>query len=269
MGGRYICFNSNCYLAGAVNAAGERDRADTLFGEALETAHAQGDPYLITRTLDSMALTAFHRGDGPAMMRLTRDGVFWSRKFGEPRLVATALNNAAATALINEDHATARALLEEALALNRQGANADQKTTCLSNLGEIALRQGDYESARGYYGQSLKLLWRLGQRPVIQITLNSLGTLAAAQGRPERAARLWGAGEGAREVLGLSLVLAPTERADYERQVSETRALLGEEGFAVAWAQGRAMTLEQAVAFALEEEANGGSEPGKTAAPSP
>ena|SRR3989442_10196329 len=48
--------------------------------------------------------------------------------------------------------------------------------------------------------------------------------------------------------------LDPNERAEYERHAASARAALGEEAFAAAWAEGRAMPLERAVRVALEEK---------------
>jgi hypothetical protein len=45
----------------------------------------------------------------------------------------------------------------------------------------------------------------------------------------------------------------PVDRGDYERDVALARAQLGEEAFVIAWATGQAMSLEQAIAYALEE----------------
>jgi hypothetical protein len=44
------------------------------------------------------------------------------------------------------------------------------------------------------------------------------------------------------------------DRAENERYVMATRATLGAEAFAAAWAEGETMTLEQAIAFVLEED---------------
>ena len=77
--------------------------------------------------------------------------------------------------------------------------------------------------------------------------------MAAGQRQPERAARLFGAAEGLREVMGAPL--PPADRAGRDRSVAAVRSALGEEAFAAAWAEGRAMSLEAAVAFALAEEA--------------
>jgi hypothetical protein len=43
------------------------------------------------------------------------------------------------------------------------------------------------------------------------------------------------------------------DRDDYERDIALARAQLGEEAFTAAWATGQAMSLEQAIAYALEE----------------
>jgi DNA-binding NarL/FixJ family response regulator len=60
------------------------------------------------------------------------------------------------------------------------------------------------------------------------------------------AVRLWGAVEVLREAAGIPL--SPIERADYERAIAAARTRLGEQAFAAAWAEGRAMTPEQALA---------------------
>ena len=80
--------------------------------------------------------------------------------------------------------------------------------------------------------------------------LGSFATLAAATGLPERAARLFGAVEAAREVR--DFMLWRPHRSELERAVSATRAQFDELAFARAWADGRAMTPEQAIAYALE-----------------
>jgi hypothetical protein len=49
--------------------------------------------------------------------------------------------------------------------------------------------------------------------------------------------------------------LPPVDRTWYEREVAAIRAVLGEEAFADAWTEGRAMSWEAAVACALEATA--------------
>jgi hypothetical protein len=46
--------------------------------------------------------------------------------------------------------------------------------------------------------------------------------------------------------------MMPTERPEYDREVNDLRANMDEAAFAKAWAEGRALTMEQAIALALE-----------------
>jgi hypothetical protein len=75
-----------------------------------------------------------------------------------------------------------------------------------------------------------------------------IAEVACAKGQYEIAARLFGAAEMLRENLGL---YPPTDRAHYDRSVASTRAALSKAPFAAAWAEGRALTLEQAIEYAL------------------
>jgi hypothetical protein len=74
---------------------------------------------------------------------------------------------------------------------------------------------------------------------------------SAAASQPEKAARVFGAAEALREAIGAPV--PPVERPDYDRAVAAARARLGEVAFSSGWAEGRAMTLEQAMSYALKE----------------
>jgi class 3 adenylate cyclase len=85
----------------------------------------------------------------------------------------------------------------------------------------------------------------------VAVFLEGLAREAGVWGQAERAARLFGAAASLREALGTPR--PPSEREDYEAHVTETGAQLGPQAFAEAWIEGAAMTLEQALAYALEE----------------
>ena len=81
-------------------------------------------------------------------------------------------------------------------------------------------------------------------------SLEYLARVAGGLGQPERAARLFGAAEALREAIGAPL--PPSGRDDHEREVAAARAHLDEHAFVQALAEGQAMSLEQAIAYALE-----------------
>jgi AMMECR1 domain-containing protein len=68
---------------------------------------------------------------------------------------------------------------------------------------------------------------------------------------PARAARLLGAAEALRGAIGL--FRTPRDEEANARLIATVRAALGEERFAASWEEGRAMSLEQAIEYALEE----------------
>jgi len=78
-----------------------------------------------------------------------------------------------------------------------------------------------------------------------------LGRQVAAKGQPELAARLFGVSESILQDLGASL--QPADKIEIDRYLDDIRTQLDERTFEKAWAEGRAMSLEDAVALALDE----------------
>jgi DNA-binding CsgD family transcriptional regulator len=110
----------------------------------------------------------------------------------------------------------------------------------------VVAAQGEVEKARALYQQSLTHLREIDNKEFIPACLEGWASVVTAQGEPGWAARLWGAAEALREAIGTPL--PPVERADYERATTAACTHLGEEAFTTAWAKGRTMTPEQALA---------------------
>lgn len=90
----------------------------------------------------------------------------------------------------------------------------------------------------------------MGAKSLLPPWLERLAALAGSQGQAERAARLWGAAAALREVLGAPL--HPAERLELEETMGQVRAAIGDEAWRIAWEDGRAMSPEEAMAYALE-----------------
>jgi hypothetical protein len=76
--------------------------------------------------------------------------------------------------------------------------------------------------------------------------------VAAARGEAHRAVCLLAASELLYSNMGFSLFMNPHQSAWFKRHLAAARTQLGEEDFAAAWLEGRAMTEEQALNYALE-----------------
>jgi hypothetical protein len=81
--------------------------------------------------------------------------------------------------------------------------------------------------------------------------IETLGHVAAARDLPEWAAKLWGAADAWREAN--SVPLPPVDRQQRERMAVETGQQIDEATWSATWEEGRTMSLEQAIAYALEE----------------
>jgi tetratricopeptide (TPR) repeat protein len=148
-------------------------------------------------------------------------------------------------ARLGGDHTQAAALHEEAVALGHELGAKAIISEALQNFGDVVQDQGDYERALALYQESLALAWPLAFKQNIAWCLIGLGGVAGALGQAECAARLLSAGETLFDTIGLSLVVWPEVRADYDRFVAAARDQLDESTFTAAWAQGRTMSLEQ------------------------
>jgi predicted ATPase len=123
-----------------------------------------------------------------------------------------------------------------------------------SNLAEVARRQGDITAARSYAERALRTVRELGYTVWAVSCLQILAWVADQMGDGERAARLLGASVAEAERQG---ILGYLEKPEFLAVQSSTRALLGEEGWEVAVAAGKALSLAEAVSEALGDANEG------------
>jgi hypothetical protein len=110
--------------------------------------------------------------------------------------------------------------------------------------------KGDIARAKILLQASLTLSQTLGYKEGVAEALESLGAVAGGQGRSERALRLWASAEALYEAIGKTY--SPTDDPRNERTLRTLRVQLSDGAFAAAWAAGRALPLEQAIAEALD-----------------
>jgi tetratricopeptide (TPR) repeat protein len=115
----------------------------------------------------------------------------------------------------------------------------------------IAYRRGDNMLAAPLFRQHLETLYALRDTWILAYNLTWLATIAVAEGHFQRAARLFGAAEAMREATG-AMIQFPPDRELYQQQVARVRAQLDPESFELLWAEGRAMSLFEAVTYAAQ-----------------
>jgi non-specific serine/threonine protein kinase len=157
-------------------------------------------------------------------------------------------------ALARGDLERSVALWEETLALYREAEDALGIVMSLTNIGLLTLAQGNYERSAPLLREGLCLARELDHKTFIQYCTIGLASVAVFQSHPVRGARLWGAAEGMRETYGAHFSHAGRAAIDYEGRLAVARSQLEEAAWTAAWAEGRAMGLERAVEYALEQE---------------
>lgn len=117
--------------------------------------------------------------------------------------------------------------------------------------GNLAMRAGDVTTARARYAASLAQQrgWRAAARTLH--ALAGLAVVAGAEGDADRALRLAGAQAALGEAAGFRL--PEPEQVALDRAVAAAQATLGERTAAAVWAEGQALSLEEAIAVALQE----------------
>jgi hypothetical protein len=119
--------------------------------------------------------------------------------------------------------------------------------------------QGDSVQAGKLYRQALHIRRSIARRlandavhiDAIWHALECLGGVALDQGLPLQAARLFGAASRLHDMVGVPR-FEDVHRI-HECDVERTEQTLGEERFATAWGKGHAMSLEEAVALAIDD----------------
>jgi DNA-binding NarL/FixJ family response regulator len=140
------------------------------------------------------------------------------------------------------------------LALSWEVGERQTITAALYTLATLAQAEREYEQARDLFEEGLKLSAELGNEADVAHCLEGLASIAGAEGSIVRAARLWGAEETLLEKFEAAVYIYVPDRSLRQSQIAAARAQLGEEAFAAAWAEGRTMSSEQAIEYALEQQ---------------
>ncbi len=230
---------------------GDYASARTLYEASLGIFRELGDKWGIAGSLSNLGNIAFHQGDFASARTLYEESLGIRRELGDKKGIAGSLNNLGNVAQSQGDFASARPLYEESLGIDQALGDKRGIACSLGNLGNVAYSQGDYASARTLYEECLKIFRELGDKQGIAESLEAFASLAFKEETAECASRLWGSASALREEIGSPM--SPNEREKQERELVAMRETLGEEAFAAAYEDGRAIILEQAIAYALGE----------------
>jgi predicted ATPase/DNA-binding SARP family transcriptional activator/DNA-binding CsgD family transcriptional regulator len=230
---------------------GDWERAEALLEEGLALARESGSIRYTCNALSTLSYMAASRGDLERAKALGEESLAIAREAGDTTAAAFASQHLAITAMLGGDYERAQTLFEATLEMTRITGNREGQTISLNNLGLVALCQGDYARAAKLSSESLRLSEELMEHQVVTWSLDALAGVCGQRGYIGKAARLWGAAEALREASGFSQ--PPDDKKVLEPFLDAARSRLEEADFQAAWEDGRAMTEEQAIGYALSE----------------
>ncbi|GHO72016.1 hypothetical protein KSC_109080 [Ktedonobacter sp. SOSP1-52] len=225
------------------------DAAKPLFRRALEISRDLGDRLQMAWALALLGYTMLR--ERSAAMPLVEESLALFRELSHQPGMAQALNIMGEIARFSGDDDLARHAYEECLAVSQQTGETRRIVFMYNNLTYIALHEGEAGRARDLGRQGLQLARAINNRLQIATDLALLAGAVGTLGQPQQAARLLGASERILERLGA--FHQPNDKREIDGIIAAVRAQLDEETFQATWAQGRELTLEQAVAQALDE----------------
>jgi predicted ATPase/transcriptional regulator with XRE-family HTH domain len=274
---------------------GDSASARSIYEETLLLAREGGDRDLEARTLNNMGVMVRDaEGNYASARSLQEQSLAIIREIREMHSAIVVLNNLGGIDQIEGDFASAHARHEEALAIAGEIGDKTGIARSLYWLGDLAyfeekyplartfyeqalaaqtalgdnwyipwslrmlgctaLRLGEYDKAAALLRESLTFCVEQGIRVFIFLTTSALAGVAGARGEALRAARLFGASEAMWQAAGGKVY--GNYVAEMESDVAAARAQLDEESWQNGWQEGRAMSMEEAIEYALEEVLN-------------
>jgi tetratricopeptide (TPR) repeat protein len=184
-------------------------------------------------------------------MQVLEEAVEIYRDRGDDWGAAHCLTHLAVVPLRRGDYSQAARYAEEALELTRRTGDRLAGNISLYLLAQAAWGSGEYERAARYFRDALELTFEVADRTNAAYCMQGLAAVAGAHGEPRRAARLLGAAEALLEAAGGHLY-ALMDHELRQRVADAARERLGERAWTAALDEGRAMSFEEAVAYARD-----------------
>jgi predicted ATPase/class 3 adenylate cyclase len=231
---------------------GDLDHGAAAAEEALAVDRAAGDEEGAAKSMGLLANIVAFRGDLTSARALYEEQAELARRRGHRRELALTLYDLGHVARLQGDPQTAGERFEESLAIFRDLEDVAGQAGALQSLVEVAFEKGDIERAFSLLRVSTELFQATRHISGLINSLDSHAGLLAEVGEAEAACRLWGAYQARNEELGRDAG-HPLEDASRDESLDAVRKALGDAAFERAWTAGVAMTLDEALTFALAQ----------------
>lgn len=240
-------------LLGYCQLRESRPAASDLLREGLQLAREIHENWLLALCLHLVGQDEFYRGNLPKGRALVEESLNLIRVLGDHMIQCDVLGMLGEMADAEQDYPRALRLYEESLAIARQIDDKDSIANIMFDMGRTCHMSGDIDRAEGLFRETLQISHRVGKKSTLLQAMSGLGVVALVRGDSVRAIRLFQFSESFFDNLHKKIFLDPMDRGWYEQHRAAAQAQLGEEMVSAIWKEGRFMTVEQAVNYALEK----------------
>lgn len=228
----------------------DNKEAERFFQESLTISRETGDKATTVLSLTGLARVALREGNYANVKARSEEARTLARGMGDEFRESRPLHMLAAATKMEGDLPGAQQLYEESLALARKLGDDAMVSVELDNLGSVALHQGNIGLAKDRYRQAGELFYKMRSMYSLPYLPLHFSMVALEEGKLERAVKLLGASEVLFESGGMAP--DPDESVERDRVVSSLRKSVDQTKFDSLWAEGRHLTLDQAVQYSLE-----------------
>lgn len=242
---------STRYLGQIADIEEDIDRSIDLQKEALQRFEDLGDVYNTAHSLYLLGCTYQGQGDFHQAKKHYLESYSKSEFVDAPVWEAHALMGLGMIALEMEHYQEADENLRDAVEILQRIGDENCTSRTMRALARIAQHNGDYDLAADFLRRNLSGFLKLGRAAQVLISFARFAELAQIAGNNKRAARLLGAALASS--TSAQTRVPPLLRDEIEGQVVSLRKVMDDEVFDSVFAEGAAMSLEEATAYALEE----------------
>jgi predicted ATPase/class 3 adenylate cyclase len=230
---------------------GNLDKALKDAHEAITINRQNGSKWELSLALSSISVIYTYTNELDQARSFAQEGLTIAQEIGNTWSIGLCLRSLALIAAQQGDVQEALIRFEQSVKMFEKQGNMGLVVVARSDMAHFLRRQGEIQAARAIYEQTIQEWFDFGSRPAVAHQLECFAYLAISHEEPIRAATLLGAAEFLREAS--SSLRMGEEQEEYDQAVAQLRDKLDEDETLDALNTGRAMTIEQAIPFALED----------------
>ncbi len=221
--------------------------------ESLALFREIGDVMGMAHCLIRLAWNSLWQENIPLAGKCVNEAALLSEQADDTIMLSWVNNTLGRIARFNREFEDAREFFKRSEAYFRKAKLTDGVNLTLLSLADVELKLGNLDETGRIYKEALRLQRAVAlNHPAFPTSLAGLAHIALLQGEYERSARLLAAAH-------VDWLVDESKRFPQDQPFEQNRAIvsdhMGEAAFNAAWAEGKAMTVRQAEAYALEDRA--------------